>query len=402
MEFSKEKIKAYALKNAIQHEGSPNQGSVISALFNEGLEKDKVKEVIPTVQEVIGEVKNTSLEEQEKEFKNLKELISERQEQEGLPELPDPENGIITRFAPSASGPLHVAHALTACLAFDYVREYGGRFYFRVEDTNPENVYEPAYDLLKKEADWLFQEQAIFSVQSDNIEKYYQYIEELLKSGSAYVCTCDPDEFKKLLSNKKECPCRSISPEENLDRWHKMQKEFKQGNAVLRFKSDLTHKNPAMRDFPLARINDTEHPRQGKKYRVWPLMNLAVTVDDIESGMTHIIRAKDHRDNAERQKLIYKALGLEEKIPHTYFLGRWHFTDLEMSTSKFKQGIQEGKYCGWDDPKLPTIESLKNQGYRPEAFWKLSEHFGLKESDKTIESKEFFRLLDQFSKEAKN
>ncbi len=63
-----------------------------------------------------------------------------------------------------------------------------------------------------------------------------------------------------------------------------------------------------MRDFPLARINLTEHARQKKKYRVWPLMNLAVAVDDIEMKMTHIIRAKEHRDNAERQKMILKFL----------------------------------------------------------------------------------------------
>src|SRR4030042_256112 len=84
---------------------------------------------------------------------------------------------------------------------------------------------------------------------------------------------------------------------------------FREGQAVLRFKSDMKHKNPAMRDFPLARIVLTEHPRQKNKYRVWPLMNLAVTVDDIEMKMTHIIRGKDHLDNAKRQEMIYKVLG---------------------------------------------------------------------------------------------
>lgn len=89
----------------------------------------------------------------------------------------------------------------------------------------------------------------------------------------------------------------------------KLPKEnYKVGEAVLRFKSSMQDSNPAMRDFPLARINESEHPKQKKKYRVWPLMNLAVSVDDIELGMTHIIRGKDHMDNAKRQKKIFDIL----------------------------------------------------------------------------------------------
>ena len=113
----------------------------------------------------------------------------------------------------------------------------------------------------------------------------------------------------------------------------------------MRFKSSegMKHKNPAMRDFPLARINLTEHALQKKKFRVWPLMNLSVAVDDIEMKMTHIIRGKDHRDNAERQKMIFEVFN--KKFPWTGFLGRIHFKDLEMSASKFKQGIESGKFC---------------------------------------------------------
>jgi len=85
-------------------------------------------------------------------------------------------------------------------------------------------------------------------------------------------------------------------------------KGFKMGEAVLRFKSKegMKHKNPAMRDFPLARINETSHARQKNKYRVWPLMNLSVTVDDIEMKIDSYYSWKDHKDNAERQKMIYE------------------------------------------------------------------------------------------------
>jgi glutamyl-tRNA synthetase len=151
-----------------------------------------------------------------------------------------------------------------------------------------------------------------------------------------------------------------------------------------------------MRDFPLARINLTKHPLQGNKYRVWPLMNLAVAVDDIEMKMTHIIRAKDHRDNAERQKMIYKMLN--KKFPWTAFLGRIHFKDMDFSTTKMRQAIERGEYKGWDDPRLPTLVSLKKKGYKPSAFWKFAEQVGLSENDKVMNREEYFRLLDNFNK----
>jgi len=190
-----------------------------------------------------------------------------------------------------------------------------------------------------------------------------------------------------------------LNPKENRERWEMMfdVKSYESGDAVLRFKSDMTHRNPAMRDFPLARINDTPHVLQKRKYRVWPLMNLSVTVDDIEMGMTHIIRAKEHRDNAERQRMMFDVLG--KKFPWTGFLGRWHIKGLRLSASEITKGIEEGRYSGWGDEKLPTIQALRKKGYRASAFWKFAENVGLSESDKIIDKKEFFRLLDSFNKE---
>ena len=171
---------------------------------------------------------------------------------------------------------------------------------------------------------------------------------------------------------------------------------FKQGESVLRFKSNMKDPNPAMRDFPLARINTTTHPLQKNKYRVWPLMNLAVAVDDIETKITNIIRAKDHRDNAKRQEMIFKVLG--KKPPWTGFLGRFKFKDMEFSTTKIREEIEKGKYSGWDDIKLPTLVSLKKQGYKPSAFWKFAEQIGLSENDKVMDKKEYFLLLNDFNK----
>lgn len=392
------KARAYAIKNAIAYNGKANQGAVISSLFHEGLKKEDVKKCVKEISEIINEVNKLSIENQKKEFKGLENKISKRKVREGLPELPNAKKGkVIMRIAPSPSGAFHVGHALTACISFLYVQKYGGKFYVRIEDTNPENIYEPAYKSIKEDAKWLFDNKAEIVIQSERMKIYYDYAKKLIKKNSAYVCICSGDDFREFVKEKKDCPCRKLSIEENLARWKKMldKKGFGIGEAVLRFKSEMNHPNPAMRDFPLARINETLHPLQKKKYRVWPLMNLCVATDDIEMKMTHIIRAKEHRDNAKRQEMIYEVL--RKKYPWTGFLGRWHIKGMRLSSSEITKGIKEGKYSGWTDPKLPTIQALKKK-YRPQAFWRFAERVGLSENDKTIEKKEFFRLLDDFNK----
>jgi len=403
MKDFKQKTCAYALKNAIAYEGTARMGAVISSLFNEGLKPSEVKKYSKEISEIILKVNALSKEDQEKEFKKLEKEVSHRDAREGLPELPGAKKGkVIMRFAPSASGPFHIGHALTSSLSYLFVKKYGGKFYVRIEDTNPENIYPLAYDMIKKESKWLFGNLAEIIIQSDRMKIYYACAEKLIKKKTAYVCTCSQEKFKEFSDKKKECPCRKLNVNDNMTRWKRMlsinKPVFNEGYAVLRFKSDMKDKNPAMRDFPLARINLTKHARQGNKYRVWPLMNLAVAADDIDLKMTHIIRAKDHRDNAERQKRMYIALGLKSKLPWAGFLGRIHLKDMELSSSKMRKAIEAGQYSDWDDERLPTIAAIMKKGYKPHAFWKFAERIGLSENDKVMDRSEFFKLLDDFNR----
>jgi len=409
MKISNKLIRAYVLKNAIAYNGKASQGPVISSLFHEGLKKERIKEYTKKISKIISEVNSLKIDEQKKEFESLKELVSERKERKGLPELPNVgKNGIVTRFAPAPSGPMHLGHAITGMVSSLYVKKYGGKFYIRIEDTNPEKVFFDCYTSFKEDCDWLFGNVSEYIIQSDRIKIYYDYAEKLIKKKSAYVCTCSQENFKKYIEMKKACPCRGLSVDENLERWKRMinknKNSFNQGEAVLRFKTPekyqgLNNPNPAMRDYPLARINEHIHPRQKSKYRVWPLLHLAVPVDDIEYGITHIIRAKEHMDNAKRQKMFYDAFGLEKKFPWTFFMGRYKFTDIPLAKRKIVAAIESGEYTGWDDLRLPTISSLRKKGYKPKAFEKFVEHRGLTEVDKVIDSKEIFRLLDEFNKD---
>ena len=125
-------------------------------------------------------------------------------------------------------------------------------------------------------------------------------------------------------------------------------------------------------------------------------MNLAVAVDDMELKMTHIIRGKDHRDNAERQKMIFDVF--KKKFPWVFFIGRFKFTDLVMSKRKLTAAIKSGEFSGEEDERIPTMASLRKRAYKPEAFAKFIEQRGLSEVDKVMDSKEFFQLLDNFNK----
>jgi|APSaa5957512576_1039674.scaffolds.fasta_scaffold04244_1 glutamyl-tRNA synthetase len=397
-------VRAYALKNALAHDGKAQQGAIISSLFHEGLKKTEVKKYIKQISKTIAAVNRLSSENQQKEFEKLESSTSEREIREGLQELPKiKKSGVIMRISPSPSGPLHIGHALVFCLNMLYIEKYGGTFYVRIEDTNPENIYKPAYSMIKKESKWLSKNKSKIIIQSERIPLYYKYAVKLINKKQAYICECSPDLFKKHVLKKEDCGCRNLALKIHKERWKKMldktSKGYNQGEAVLRFKSlkGMKDKNPAMRDFPLARINTTKHPIQGKKYKVWPLMNLAVTADDIELKMTHIIRGKDHRDNALRQKMMYKALG--KKFPWVGFIGKIKFKDINLSTTKIRQDIEAGRYAGWDDPDLPTIASLKKQKFKPQAFYKFSEQVGLSEVDKVIDKKEYFTLLNAFNKE---
>ena len=397
------KILAYSLKNAIEHEGKAQEGSIISGLFAEGLKREQVKEVVGEVKKIVSEINLLDLEEQKKRFENLEDNISHRAEREGLPELEDvPKSGVIMRFSPSSSAQaFHIGHILTGMPTSLYVKKYGGKFFLRIEDTNPEKTVPECYKTFPEEAAWIFGNVTEWYAQSDRMQEYYDFAEELIKKGFAFVCACKKEEKneEESFQAREPCVCRKNSIKENISKWEKMldKKGYKEGHAVLRFKSQKTNlSNPALIDFPLARINLTPHPRQRKKYRVWPLMNLCVTHDDISQKCTHIIRAKEHRDNALRQEMIFDALKI--KKPHSYFLGRYKFNDLEISKTKISEKIKKGEFSGWDDIRLPLARNFKRRGYQPKAFEDLAVQRGLSEVDKVIAKEDFFQILDSFNR----
>ncbi len=403
----KDVIRKYALQNAVQHEGTANMGSVIAKVFNEMPElKPKAKEISKEVKDIVDEVNQLDNEVQLSEIKGLAPELLEKKEKvkrEGLNPLKNTEKGaVVMRFAPSPSGPMHIGHAYTLGLNAEYVKMYDGKLIFRIEDTNPENIYPLAYEMMPEEAQWIADNNvAEIFIQSDRMRRYYKAAVELFKRKAMYICDCDPEKFRDLLKDMKPCPCRKISVEDNLERWDRMlgkgENPYPQGGAVVRVRTSVEDPNPAMRDFPVLRINESEHPRQKKKYRVWPLMNFAVFVDDLDYGMTHIIRGKDHFDNAKRQAVLFQYM--QKPVPETLFHGRIHFEGMEVSCSKTKKKIEEGKYTGWDDIRIPFLVALKRRGYQAAAFRRWAVDQGVSMTDKSVEINEFFKNINHFNKE---
>lgn len=391
-------ITKYALHNAIKYNGIANPKAVLGGVLGESKEARKnIKEVLKKIEETVKEVNKLGVEEQKRRLNKLApELLKEKK---SMPELPDLKvKNVVLRFAPSPSGALHVGHAYVLLLNYLLASKHEGKVIVRIEDTNPDNIYPGAYDLIIEDAEWLTNKGiSKFVVQSDRMHIYYNYAKKIIEMNKAYICTCDSEVFRNLKLKKTVCPCRELSVKENLKRWGQMLNEFKPGTAVMRIKTDLGHNNPAIRDWPAFRINDSEHPRTKNKFRVWPLMNFAVAVDDHELKVTHAVRGKDHVDNEKKQKYLFDYFGWQE--PRYLYIGRINFEGMPIKSSEVRKKIENKEYEGWDDIRLPFIPALRRRGYQPEAFLKYARDVGVSSNDKRVRKDDFFKSLNFNNKE---
>ena len=404
----KELIRKGALQNAVKHGGKAQAGPIIGKILGEKAElRAKAKELTILVNRILSEVNNLSIEEQKLIVeKNWPETFKKEkvEEEKKLPPLPNAAEHaqVVTRFSPNPDCVLHLGSARAIILSHEYARIYNGKFILRFEDTDPK-VKRPSlefYEKIREDLAWLGCKIDEEYIQSDRLPIYYEYAERLLGEGNAYVCTCIPDEFREMNIQNKPCPCRSLPPTEQVERWKRMLNGgYAEGEAVVRVKTDLNHPNPAVRDWPALRIIDPvkyPHPRVGSKYRVWPLYNMAAGLDDHLMGITHIIRGKEHLTNGVRQEFMYRHLGW--KYPEAIHYGRLKITGASLSKSKIVQGVKDGTYTGFDDPRLATFVALNRRGIAPEAVKKMIIDVGPKTVDVTLSWENLYsynrKLLD--------
>ncbi|KXB06831.1 hypothetical protein AKJ51_02770 [candidate division MSBL1 archaeon SCGC-AAA382A20] len=390
----KGKIWMYALRNAILHDGKAEVDSVLGGVMSE-YEDLKPKEVIDEIEDIVEEVNQLPLEKQEEEAAELGvSLETEKEQREELPEIPEEAEGdVITRAAPNPNGPFHLGNSRAYILSYLYAERNDGRFILRYDDTNPaseeKSPKKKFYDWIEEDLNWLGCEPDLVIRASNRLDVYYEFAYELLEDGNAYVCTCDSQKWKKLRDGKEACPCRNLDPEEQVERWHKMQDgEYEEGEALVRIKTDIGHKDPAQRDWPALRIlKDHDHPYVSQDYVVWPLYNFASAIDDHELNVTHIFRAKEHSKNTENQKWLYDYLDWE--YPVTVHHGFLSLKGAVLSTSEIRKGTKSGEFEGWDDPRLGTIRALRRRGFQPEAIRELIKKYGIKDTNAEVSMEEF-------------
>jgi glutamyl-tRNA synthetase len=379
-------LRKYVLQNAVKYGGKPQAGTVISRVMGEYPElRSEGRKVSALAKAIVKEVSALPPGKQREELAMIApRLLAELSEAKehvkaGLPALEGAEGGVVMRFAPNPSGPLHLGHARAALLNDAYVRRYGGKYILRMEDTDPRRIDPDAYATVREDCAWLGLVTDEIVYQSDRLETYYEHARRLIEMGGAYVCTCEADQFRELKLARLACPCRDPSPEKNLELFEAMLNgEYGEGEVTVRVKTDIEHPDPAVRDFSALRIvSSPPHPRVDDT--VFPLMNFSVAVDDHLLGITHVIRGKDHIANTARQRYIFDYFGWKTPVYKHY--GRMGIEGVVLSTSQMKAGIAGGTYTGWNDIRLGTLRAIARRGITPEAVRNAILEIGIGETD---------------------
>jgi glutamyl-tRNA synthetase len=381
-----------ALQNAYKYGKAPQSGAVMGKLLGtHGELKAQAKELMPIINKVLAEVGRMSPDEVKAKLRAIApELIEEvhvkKETRKGLPEMDisnvKPGQKVTLRIAPNPNGPPSLGNARGIIVNHEYARMYDGVFIMRFDDTDP-SIKRPmleAYQWYVEQAKWLGCPPDKVVIASDRIPLYYEYAEKLIELGKAYVCFCDHDSFKALKDKSMGCQHRDATPEVNMKNWRAMLNGDFEEKVVLRIKTDIKHKDPAMRDWVAFRIVREPHPRTEAKYIVWPMLDFESAMEDHFQNVTHIIRGKDLMKTADKQRYVYDYLGWE--YPHVSHWGRVRLLGFgKFSTSVMKKGIEAGEYTGWDDPRLPTVAALKRRGIEPEAIRNVMVGMGVTETD---------------------
>ncbi|QLG62411.1 glutamate--tRNA ligase [Halorarum salinum] len=385
-----------ALYNALKHGSDPDVGAIMGPMMGENPDfrphGDEIPGVVAPVASEVAAMDAAARRERLGEL--APELLADLEaddeaDERTLPDLPnaDEYDEVRMRAAPNPNGPWHIGHARMPSVIGTYAERYDGHFIVRFDDTNPdEGVGRPvlwAYDEILDDIDYLGFEPDEVLRASDRLETYYEHARELIDLGGAYTCSCPADEFRRLKADGEACPHRGKDPEMVRGEFNAMVAgDVGEGEMVLRVKTDVGHKNPALRDWVAFRIVDTPHPREAAAdYRAWPMLDFQSGVDDHLTGVTHIIRGIDLQDSAKRQGFVYDYFGWE--YPEVLHWGHVQIDeyDVKMSTSTIKRRIEAGELDGWDDPRVPTLMSVRRRGIRGEAIVDAMVGLGMSTSD---------------------
>ncbi len=296
---------------------------------------------------------------------------------------------VHTRFPPEPNGYLHIGHCKALCIDFGTAEKFGGICNLRMDDTNPAKEDTEFVDAIKEDIHWLgFDWDDRFFYGSDYFEQTYDLAVGLIKKGLAYVCELTAEEFSKYrgdTSHPAVSPWRDRPVEESLDLFARMRAgEFPEGKYTLRAKIDLASGNFNMRDPVLYRIRYIEHHRQGTKWCIFPMYDLAHPIQDALEGITHSLCSLEYEDHRPLYNWVIENCDVPSK-PRQIEFARLGINYTVMSKRKLRRLVEEGRVSGWDDPRMPTLCGLRRRGYTPQSIRDFTERIGVAKVPSTVE-----------------
>lgn len=301
---------------------------------------------------------------------------------------------VVTRFPPEPNGYLHIGHAKALCLSFGVAAEFGGRCWLRFDDTNPLKEEEHYVQAIKRDLKWLgFDWQDRLSFASDYFQKLYAIAETLIKQDLAYVDSQSQEEIRRqrgtLTNPGQNSAYRSRSIAENLDLFRQMRAgAFAESEHVLRAKIDMAHSNINMRDPVLYRIRQAVHQRTGDAWCIYPMYDYTHALCDAFEGITHSLCSLEFENHRPLYEWMLKAANVS-----------WHPRQIEFSRLQLEYTVLskrqlnllvEGEHVtGWDDPRMPTLASLRRRGVPAQAVIDFCTRTGVTKKQHTIEMTSF-------------
>jgi glutaminyl-tRNA synthetase len=297
---------------------------------------------------------------------------------------------VHTRFPPEPNGYLHIGHAKSICLNFGVAAEFGGVCNLRYDDTNPTKEDVEYVDAIEADVRWLGFDWGIRKFYaSDYFEQLYQYAEQLIRDGRAYVDSLTADEIREyrgtLTDPGRNSPYRDRPVEESLELFRRMRAgEFPDAAHVLRAKIDMASPNINMRDPTLYRIRHVSHHRTGDVWCIYPTYDYAHPISDALEGITHSLCTLEFEDHRPLYDWVIEHTRPPYR-PQQIEFARLNLNYTVMSKRKLLQLVEQRLVNGWDDPRMPTLAGLRRRGFTPEAIRGFCVRIGLAKKENVID-----------------
>ncbi len=385
------RLRRIALENAIEHGDAPRSGPVVARILSQDASlRSHAGAVRAEVERIVAEIGTMDPGTRASELAALggPEARAPRTEPADrggeFPELVGARPGaVVLRLAPFPSGALHIGHARMIYVNDYYRRRYSGKLLLVFDDTagsEEKKVETEFFDLIRGDLDFAGVRPDEVYYKSDRIAAFYPYARRTIEAGGAYVCRCPAELLRANRAAGVACPERGQTAEETMREWDRMLKgEYPTGSAVLRLRTDMKDPDPAFRDRVLFRLSDIDHPRVGHRYRVWPMLEFSWAVDDLELGITHVLRGKDLVIEDRMERFLWNLW----KVKGAEFVhwGVLRIREAKVSKSKSYREVKTGVFDGWDDPRTWSLRSLDRRGITSEAVRAFIASFGMSLSD---------------------